>query len=406
MGSMLSKKSSDKGESGSAMPPVKVKQAGGAKAQAAGAPAEPQVPANKAEGLHPPRLMDEAEVQRLIKEEKRVLLLLHGGVYDVTDFVPSHPGGSVPILSRVGTDAGDVFNSLHSKTTKKSVGKFLVGYLPSAESRFTTEAAKEEEESITPPDYKEATVLDVEEESDEVKIVRLACPEPLRLLPGGHVGVLVPAEFNKGNEKENHYTPFVSTETDFTLAVKKYPNGAGSVYIHSLTCGQKVRFRGPIIPLWVLDEDKHLQEEAEDAKHVLLVAGGVGLTPLFAMAAYLLSKQKAAVTLVGCYQDPEHIVLRKQVAALVADYSAERAANDGGAPCKSLQVHYVFSRTKETPEVAEANKVHLGRFGPSVLKCLTRASCAVVCGPPPFTNSTVQTLVDSGLCADGHVHVV
>ncbi|KAJ5777638.1 hypothetical protein N7520_000884 [Penicillium odoratum] len=42
---------------------------------------------------------------------------IHGGVYDVTDFLDSHPGGANVILRCAGRDATNEFDSVHSKET-------------------------------------------------------------------------------------------------------------------------------------------------------------------------------------------------------------------------------------------------------------------------------------------------
>ena len=44
-------------------------------------------------------------------------LLIHGKVYDVTDWVPNHPGGSM-IFVRAGGDCSQLFDSYHPVTTR------------------------------------------------------------------------------------------------------------------------------------------------------------------------------------------------------------------------------------------------------------------------------------------------
>ncbi|KAI9926331.1 hypothetical protein AWENTII_007116 [Aspergillus wentii] len=46
---------------------------------------------------------------------------IHGSVYDVTDFIPSHPGGSSVILRCAGKDATDEFDSVHDKELLQSL---------------------------------------------------------------------------------------------------------------------------------------------------------------------------------------------------------------------------------------------------------------------------------------------
>lgn len=50
--------------------------------------------------------------------------VINGNVYDVTDYIPTHPGGS-RILQACGIDATSIFTSIHSSGRPASV---LVGY--------------------------------------------------------------------------------------------------------------------------------------------------------------------------------------------------------------------------------------------------------------------------------------
>jgi len=66
-----------------------------------------------------------------IKEHNKqddLWLLINGKVYDVTKFIPRHPGGDRIYLG-AGKDATKLFNSLHSKHAKTIMKKFLIGTL-------------------------------------------------------------------------------------------------------------------------------------------------------------------------------------------------------------------------------------------------------------------------------------
>ena len=50
-----------------------------------------------------------------------VWVVIHGRVYDCTKWQFIHPGGSKPIMRQAGKDCSEVFDQLHSATTKKSI---------------------------------------------------------------------------------------------------------------------------------------------------------------------------------------------------------------------------------------------------------------------------------------------
>ncbi|BDA41024.1 Acyl-lipid (8-3)-desaturase [Coccomyxa sp. Obi] len=60
-------------------------------------------------------------------------LLIHGKVYDVTKWVPHHPGGSM-IFVRAGGDCSQLFDSYHPVTTRLLLEKFYIGDLDKADS--------------------------------------------------------------------------------------------------------------------------------------------------------------------------------------------------------------------------------------------------------------------------------
>ncbi|RNF16679.1 putative nitrate reductase [Trypanosoma conorhini] len=354
-----------------------------------------------------PSVLTEAEVQRRIIEEKRVLLRIHDVVYDVTDFVASHPGGEAAIMSRVGEEVGDLFARIHSKSTRESAKRFIVGRLSSAKLE-TAVASPNAEADAASATVKETMVLESVEVAVDIKNITFACPEKLQLLPGGHISVLVPDAFGKGFFKARHYTPFICEETSFTLTVKKYPHGVASVYLHSLKPGNKMRYEGPLRPNWVAEEDAALMREPESKRHVLFIAGGVGVTPIYTMVRHLLRDQVASVTLVVSYQVPEVMLLRKEIAAFLEAYGADTAPGEEAKtpPRKTFELHYVFTRTKEMPSLPETANVHLGRLGAEVMRKLSPTVSCVLCGPPSFADDVMKGLVDNKVCSLQQVHVL
>jgi delta8-fatty-acid desaturase len=55
-------------------------------------------------------------------------LVMKGNVYDVTDFAPDHPGGSI-IYSYAGTDVTDQFAAFHMPRVEHRLPRFKIGYI-------------------------------------------------------------------------------------------------------------------------------------------------------------------------------------------------------------------------------------------------------------------------------------
>ncbi|XP_076169224.1 uncharacterized protein LOC143147661 isoform X2 [Ptiloglossa arizonensis] len=64
-------------------------------------------------------------------------IVVHDFVYDCTDFLKNHPGGSDVILEYAGRDATFAFiGTGHSKAARQSLERFLIGELPPEERIF------------------------------------------------------------------------------------------------------------------------------------------------------------------------------------------------------------------------------------------------------------------------------
>lgn len=57
-------------------------------------------------------------------------VIIDGGVYDLTTFLPDHPGGKKAVLTFAGRDATEEFDMLHDrKVITKYVPKAKIGFL-------------------------------------------------------------------------------------------------------------------------------------------------------------------------------------------------------------------------------------------------------------------------------------
>ena len=71
----------------------------------------------------------EQDITKMIENE-RCIIFVKKKVYDITDFINKHPGGSNSLLNKVGEDCAVDFN-YHSKNGKKLWDKYKIGYLHS-----------------------------------------------------------------------------------------------------------------------------------------------------------------------------------------------------------------------------------------------------------------------------------
>jgi ferredoxin-NADP reductase len=105
---------------------------------------------------------------------------------------------------------------------------------------------------------------------------------------------------------------------------------------------------------------------AEEAGRHLLLAGGIGITPLYAMLA-VLRRRRAQFALHYCTRAPEETAFREDLAVLAAQ-GCVHFHHDGGDPARSLDLAALL---RERPP-----GTHLYYCGPPGLMAAAAAACA------------------------------
>ncbi|KAJ8661048.1 hypothetical protein O0I10_003271 [Lichtheimia ornata] len=83
------------------------------------------------------------------KSENDCWIIVHGKVYDVSNFLNDHPGGKKVLLKASGTDATKQFDAFHNRAVLDKLGaKFLIGEVGTGEPQAS--AAEEEEDEKSP----------------------------------------------------------------------------------------------------------------------------------------------------------------------------------------------------------------------------------------------------------------
>jgi predicted ferric reductase len=114
-----------------------------------------------------------------------------------------------------------------------------------------------------------------------------------------------------------------------------------------------------------------------NGRRVLLIAGGVGITPIRAMFAALPRRLPNAITLIYRASHPRDVVFRRELDAIAAD--------------RGVSVHYVIgSREWLGYDPLEAGELQ------GLVPGLHRYE-AYVCGPPGMTEAAISSLRDAGM---------
>ncbi|PRP89639.1 hypothetical protein PROFUN_00903 [Planoprotostelium fungivorum] len=77
--------------------------------------------------------------------EKDCWVVVDGNIYDVTSFLPEHPGGKKVVIAQSGKDASEKFHSLHGPEVLKEWGpKLLIGQVSGSSSQQKEQKPKQE----------------------------------------------------------------------------------------------------------------------------------------------------------------------------------------------------------------------------------------------------------------------
>ena len=239
------------------------------------------------------------------------------------------------------------------------------------------------EDVLHPVDYRKFPLASKIQVSHNVYRLVFSLPKLgscLGLPAGQHIAVRADVQ---GESISRSYTPISSgsVEGHFELLVKVYPQGKlTSGFLQDLEPGDKLDVRGPI---GMLKYHKTL------AKHLLMIAGGTGITPMYQIIQKIVADQEdeTVISLLYANNDENDILLREELDAIAARWP------------KKVQLRYVLLNAP--PEfqggTGYVTQEVIQRFGPSGREGVK----VLVCGPPPMVEAQKKNLHNMGYSLPG-----
>lgn len=178
------------------------------------------------------------------------------------------------------------------------------------------------------------------------------------------------------------YTPVSSSETPgmLELLVKHYPDGKQSTHLHSLQPGDSLLFAAAL-PGYAWKPNA--------MRHVTLIAGGAGITPIYQLARGILENRqdKTSVTLVYGANSDEDVLLRKEFDAFQREFP------------ERFRAVYAVSQPEEgsTSRKGRVTKDLLEQVGRPSLK---DEGMVFVCGPPAMEKALVGDRKAGGILGE------
>ncbi|CEI68231.1 unnamed protein product [Fusarium venenatum] len=204
-----------------------------------------------------------------------------------------------------------------------------------------------------------------EYESHDTKRLRFKLPQETAITGLPLASALLTLTWPKGSylPTPRPYSPISPSDEPgyMDLLVKKYPNGKGSNYLHSLQPGDTLSFTSlPSKPAW----------KTNNVPHITLIAGGCGITPLFQLAQGILRdpEEKTRMTLIFGAKSDEDVLLKKELDGFAKEFP------------ERFEVKYTVSNP------AQGSELRKGRVDKTLLEEVLvskvgRDTKVFVCGP-------------------------
>ncbi|XP_077213361.1 nitrate reductase [NADH]-like [Tasmannia lanceolata] len=329
-------------------------------------------------------------------------IVVHGHVYDCTNFLNDHPGGSDSILINAGTDCTEEFDAIHSDKAKAMLDDFRIGELITSNaivheasdfSNLATinEVSIQKKNALIPGQKIQCKLISKISISHDVSVFRFALPakhQVLGLPVGKHIFLSATID-NKLCIRAYTPTSFVDEVGHFDLLVKiyfkgthpKFPNGGlMSQHLQSLPIGAMLDIKGPLGHIEYMGRGNFtVHGKHKFARRLAMIAGGTGITPIYQVIQSILKDptDDTEMYLVYANRTEEDILLREEI-----DGWAEKNPN--------LKVWYVISNS-----IREGWRYSTGHITENILREHipvpegSRDTLALVCGPPLMIQSAV-----------------
>ncbi|KAF8769499.1 hypothetical protein HU200_006535 [Digitaria exilis] len=343
-------------------------------------------------------------------------IVVHGHVYDCTNYLKDHPGGADSILINAGTDITDEFDAIHSDKAKTLLDAYRIGKLVTS----STSSGHNSDDSVhcasnlshldpipmpikpsspmalSNPNKKiSCRLVSKKELSHDVRLFRFSLPSPDQLLGlpvGKHIMVCATID---GKLRMRAYTPTSSPEEvgHFDLLVKiyfknvhpKFPNGGlMTQHLDSLPIGSCIDVKGPLGHVvyagcggFVIDGTAH------KVRRVAMIAGGSGIAPVYQVIQAVLRDQPEDTTemhLVYANRTEDDILLRDELDRWAEEFP------------ERLKVWYVVDQVKRPEEGWEYS---VGFVTEDILREHVPEgggddTVALACGPPAMIELAIS----------------
>ncbi|KVH15483.1 cytochrome b5, heme-binding site-containing protein [Cynara cardunculus var. scolymus] len=342
-------------------------------------------------------------------------IVVHGHIYDCTNFLKDHPGGSDSILINAGTDCTEEFDAIHSDKAKKLLEEFRIGELITmgynsdsaasspnnsvhgANNYISSHLATIKEImptrniALIPREKTPCKLISKTAVSHDVRLFRFALPsqdQVLGLPVGKHIFLCATID-DKLCMRAYTPTSTIDEVGYFELLVKiyfkgvepKFPNGGlMSQYLESLPLGSLLDIKGPLGHIEYMGKGTFsVHGKQKFATKLAMFAGGTGITPIYQVMQSILRDPEDDTKMYVVYANrtEDDILLREELDAWAEKYQ------------ERVKVWYVVAKS-----VREGWKYSEGFITEDIMREhipeVSEDTLALACGPPPMIQFAIN----------------
>ncbi|MEQ1907816.1 MAG: iron-sulfur cluster-binding domain-containing protein, partial [Vicinamibacterales bacterium] len=223
--------------------------------------------------------------------------------------------------------------------------------------------------------FAQTPVLAVIQESDDIKTIRLQRPQGFHFKPGQFLPVRIRVD---GKELVRCYSISSSPSSEGFLEISVKRQGLVSNALHATARPGSI--------LTVKAPNGHFTYPADDDRPIVLIAGGIGITPLISMLRHgVHAEPSRPVTLIYSAHDRRGLAFFDELALLSSRHP---------------QVRTIFALTKEAPP---GPAFYPGRIDRELLHTTVpdiRDAISLMCGPTQMIDAMKALLTDLAVPTD------
>ncbi|EXL44515.1 hypothetical protein FOCG_13485 [Fusarium oxysporum f. sp. radicis-lycopersici 26381] len=237
--------------------------------------------------------IDELENHRSL--DTGVWIAIAGNVYDVSTFLPQHPGGDAILLDAAGTDVTEDFFDLHSDEAEKILPAYHIGKLSSSFIESPTMTPPKPQEACTPflqrDSWKKVVLHEKHRLSHDTRLFTLRGHDDSQefgLPVGKHILLRLKSPIS-GEQIVRAYTPIAASyeSGEVDLVVKIYHDtdtrkrGKMTTTIDLAPIGSLLELKGPVGKFEYSGQGNcDISGRKCHAKRFVMISAGSGITPM------------------------------------------------------------------------------------------------------------------------------